>query len=204
MNPLKLQELAQTNGESGKAYFIGAALSAVGSIVGGKIASKDSRKNAKQAQGHSDYQLQNKHQWEVADLRKAGLNPVLSAGNYGNSAGSSPMAQAFNPADNVGNMTNSALGAQKLKQELKNMRATEKQIKSDARLKDKQGNVQDNIDRTTDIIAEGADALMNAVGGKGLGANTGKAVHGAMTSPKSPGYWLAKKRKQLFSKRKKQ
>lgn len=26
-------------------------------------------------------QLQNKHQWEVADLRKAGLNPILSASN---------------------------------------------------------------------------------------------------------------------------
>lgn len=31
--------------------------------------------------------MQNAHQWEVADLRKAGLNPILSAGGTGASTG---------------------------------------------------------------------------------------------------------------------
>ena len=66
MNPI-FDPLYYIEGRNEK-HFIGAALGAVGSIVGGiassKIAGKESRKNAQQAQQHSDYQLQNKHQWD--------------------------------------------------------------------------------------------------------------------------------------------
>ena len=41
-------------------------------------------------------QLQNKHQWEVKDLRKAGLNPILSATN-GSSAASAGSPQGAVP-----------------------------------------------------------------------------------------------------------
>jgi hypothetical protein len=201
MHIRKLQEQAETMGQAHMPHFIGGVISAVGSVLGAKTAGKESRKNAQQAQQHSDYQLQNKHQWEVADLRKAGLNPILSAGNYGNSAGSSPMAQAFQP--DLGNVVNSAIGVEKLEQEIKNLKATEKQIRADARLKNKQGNVQDNVDRTTDIVAEGADALMRTLGGKGVGANTGSAVNKKAIEfgkkakkwhdTKSPGAWIARK-----------
>lgn len=115
----------------GRICFIGAAIGAIGSIVGSKIAGKDARKNAQQSQQHSDYQLQNKHQWEVADLRKAGLNPVLSAHGSG-AVGSSAMAQTYNPADNVANMVSSALSAKKLKEEINLLKSQSKAAKGQA------------------------------------------------------------------------
>lgn len=196
---------------SGRLCFIGGVISAVGSIVGSKIGAKQSSKEAAQGRQHSDYQLQNKHQWEVEDLRKAGLNPILSAGNYGNSAGSSPTGQGFAP--DLGNVVNSAIGMEKLDQEIKNLKATENREKADARLKHKQADVQHNVDRTTDVIAEGADALMKALGGKGVGANTGsmvnkkakqfgKGAYNVLSSPNTPGGFIAKKLHQFRNRKK--
>lgn len=55
-------------------------------------------------------QLQNKHQWEVEDLRKAGLNPILSATN-GSSAVStgSPQGAAVDISKAMEAISNSAL-----------------------------------------------------------------------------------------------
>lgn len=55
-------------------------------------------------------QLQNKHQWEVEDLRKAGLNPILSATN-GSSAVSagSPQGAPVNFGKVLESISNSAL-----------------------------------------------------------------------------------------------
>ena len=53
---------------------------AVGSII---TTSQTNKANAKEAAKSRDFtreEMQNRHQWEVSDLRKAGLNPILSAG----------------------------------------------------------------------------------------------------------------------------
>lgn len=50
-------------------------------------------------------QLQNKHQWEVEDLRKAGLNPILSAANS-SSAVSAGSPEGANPGINLTKMLN--------------------------------------------------------------------------------------------------
>lgn len=73
--------------------IIGAGISAAASIYG-------ANKQAKAADAANDKQIawqreamQNRHQWEVEDLRKAGLNPILSA-----NAGASTGGAGFHPS----------------------------------------------------------------------------------------------------------
>lgn len=56
--------------------------------------------------------MQHRHQWEVNDLRKAGLNPILSAGGSGTPGGSASI-----PASPNFDFLNSALGLQQMQTE---------------------------------------------------------------------------------------
>lgn len=69
--------------------FLGSALGpivgAVGSLFGGSSSARTQYANQAalqaQAAAYQRESLQNRHQWEVEDLIKAGLNPILSATN---------------------------------------------------------------------------------------------------------------------------
>lgn len=76
-------------------------------------------------------QLQNKHQWEVEDLRKAGLNPILSATN-GSSAVSagSPQGAAVDISKAMEAISNSAL--MKKETELKQFALDTDRMKAEA------------------------------------------------------------------------
>lgn len=69
--------------------FLGSALGpiigSVGSFLGGSASARQQFANQQalqaQAAAFQRESLQNRHQWEVEDLKKAGLNPILSATN---------------------------------------------------------------------------------------------------------------------------
>lgn len=119
-------------GMSNKPHFIGAAIGAVAGLAGSKIAANASEKNASRANAFTEDQLKNRHQWEVADLRAAGLNPVLSAHNTP-SIGGSAMAQTPDYAGAMTNGMNSGLAAAKNRAELDLLKSQSKQ--SDAAAK---------------------------------------------------------------------
>lgn len=80
------------------------------------------------------------HQREVADLRAAGLNPILSGtGGMGSVTPQGAMPQVVNE---LGEVANTALAGARLSQELKNMKAAEKNTEEDTDLKRSTSNLQ--------------------------------------------------------------
>lgn len=97
-------------------------------LAGTLLTNKASAKEADRANQFTEEQLKNRHQWEVDDLRKAGLNPVLSAG-AAPSIGGSAKAEV----QDIGEAVNSAMAAKKLSAELKNIQANTEKLQSEKR-----------------------------------------------------------------------
>lgn len=103
-----------------------AGIAAGASFAGGILSNRAAGKEASQARDFTEAQMRNKHQWEVEDLKKAGLNPILSAHGSG-SIGPSPAAQQTNPLkDGV----NSAVAAYRLSAEVELLQANIDQVES--------------------------------------------------------------------------
>ncbi len=87
----------------------GAGLSLAGGLFGGSKRDKSAKQMAEAQMAFQREVLQNKHQWEVGDLRAAGLNPILSA-TSGMGGGASGGA-TYTPENYVGDAVNSAVAA---------------------------------------------------------------------------------------------
>lgn len=95
--------------------FGGPAGAAIGSMGGSAIGGLFSGSEADAAQSYNKKMYQMRHQWEVQDLKKAGLNPMLSVMNNPQAPSSNAMGSI-----NVGNPTQAYLEA-KQKQEQNNL-----------------------------------------------------------------------------------
>lgn len=96
----------------------------IASVVGAIITGQQNKNQAASAQRWSAAQSATAHQREVADLREAGLNPMLS-GTGGQGASTTPGIPASVP-DALGAGVSSGMQAARLKQELDNMKAGER------------------------------------------------------------------------------
>lgn len=100
-----------------------ALASGLGSVVSGLFG----RNSAKSSMRFQKEAAQNAHQWEVNDLIAAGLNPILSGTGGG---GARPSGGAQSTMPDLGQAASSALAARRMNQEIKNLEATELQIKA--------------------------------------------------------------------------
>lgn len=99
-----------------KPRFWDAAASVAGSVVGGVLASKEGQR----ARNWNERMAGRAHQLEVADLKAAGLNPILSAGTTGARFPTSPMS---NIPGGMEAGKASAIAAKRLAKELDNLTA---------------------------------------------------------------------------------
>lgn len=103
----------------------GAVLGAVSGLIGSKM-KNDATKSANQASiAFEREKAQNAHQWEVEDLRKAGLNPILSAGGSGASIGSPTIIPAGESP--LSGAINGAMSSQVVQEQLKQAKEKTKQ-----------------------------------------------------------------------------
>lgn len=90
--------------------IIAAAVGAAASVKGQSDANSASQANAREQMAFQERMAQKAHRYEVRDLRRAGLNPILSAGGKGAATPSGAMADAKSTTSGAADTLVSGIG----------------------------------------------------------------------------------------------
>lgn len=114
---------------------IGGSLLAGGlNYLGQRKANKEARHAAQAEMDFQERMSSTAYQRGMADMKKAGLNPILA---YSQGGASTPGGAIYTPQSETAGVASSAMDAKRLYQELANMRAQEQKIKADTALTSK-------------------------------------------------------------------
>ena len=116
-------------------FITGSIISAGAGLLGSGLSMGSSAKAVKRQIRWERERAQNAHQWEVEDLKKAGLNPILSANGGAVTGGiSAPVPDFSGISEGIPNAINSAFTNKQIKQEIENLKAQVKQSESQTAL----------------------------------------------------------------------
>lgn len=139
-------------------------ISAGSSLLGGILQNNASNKQATRQMAFQERMARNAHQYEVEDLRAAGLNPILSA-KYGGAhvppGASAPVSDVIGPA------VNSALASKRTSAEVANMEEMNKNLREQNKKTQSDTALNDAL---RDKAVE--DAKLSATSAKNVAANT--------------------------------
>lgn len=106
-------------GDGGTSALIGGGLG----LLGGMNDNAASAQAASAANAQTEHMYKNRYQWQVQDMRAAGLNPILAAMNGAPSAGSGAMANTFSAADRAINGASAAANIRLANENIQNVKA---------------------------------------------------------------------------------
>ncbi|UOF78945.1 minor capsid protein [Microviridae sp.] len=172
-------------------------------LLGGFFGQSSAKRESARNRAFQERMARYAHTYEVEDLRRAGLNPVLSAGGSGAATPSGSMANVG--ANVIGDAVNSGMAAARTRQELEVLKSQDTKNASDAKAAEaaaaagyasaKRMNAETNILNLQAVQerknAEAAGGVAGTVGAFGkavaplagvVGAFGGAAVGGALSN----------------------
>ncbi|AXL15273.1 DNA pilot protein [Microviridae sp.] len=135
----------------------GAIIAGGASLIGGERANQQSAKSAAKSINFQREMARNAHQYEVEDLKKAGLNPILSAMGSGARASGGAQYQARNTLDSA---VQSALAVRKQNAEIDLLKASTVKTANEGKINEVEATImQGLLDRFKPTISSGMDAM---------------------------------------------